>query len=293
MTIKLHSTLSVVILCLMTFSCENDSRGPLSDDQVEVGTNAPRDPLSKEGESMMLNSVQLATSQALKWRVEVLGDVNGMDSRYDISDPITIQHLSKLMISNRELEISKTDVGVAPYVLVDLVYGQPGGEVSRVEVGGDILYVAGPRRRYMVVLSSQELYQRLVDKNFVFPKEPVSQRESDVPPDPPPTEVKEGSGVQLESRRDRNDLTLNRRPLPERNAPILDDLPSASPRRNLPPASPTRTRRLGPPQKSVGPGNADRDVPGAVPTLPELPPVRNRHVRRTGPPVVPPVAPPQ
>lgn len=266
------------------------------DEDISINRTAPL----KEDKAMKLKAVSKAASQALKWRVEVLGHRTLKDFKYDIFDPVIIEHLAELITSDSELEVFEPVAGASPYVCIDLVYDEAGSSLTKVEVVGKNFFVVGTKHRYRVFLDSlpgepscSELFQRLVDKNLVFPKEPVSQRESDVPPDPPPTEVKEGSGVQLESRRDRNDLTLNRRPLPERNAPILDDLPSASPRRNLPPASPTRTRRLGPPQKSVGPGNADRDVPGAVPTLPELPPVRNRHVRRTGPPVVPPLAPPQ
>lgn len=116
-----------------------------------------------------LDEVSQMASKATLWRVLVHTGL-GNDYQYEISDPVVFQKLSQLMTSQDEIVYHDTAITLAPYVYIDLVHDKTGSSTTKVEVGGDVFYANLSRHRYMVLLKSHELYQRLVDKNFEFHK---------------------------------------------------------------------------------------------------------------------------
>lgn len=115
-------------------------------------------------------SIREEASQSVSWRIMVDDHPTHGFFQYVISDLAVIQQLATLMTSSDELKLTESAISVAPTVCIHIVPDKTTDSVPKIELGESDLHAIIAKQRYTVRLKSPELYQRLSDKNFEFPK---------------------------------------------------------------------------------------------------------------------------
>ena len=138
--------------------------------QLLDGTLSLSDSAKQAAPPPAFQSIRADASQSALWRVMVDDHPTGGDFQYEISDPAVIQQLEQLMTSPDEFKLTGSAISLAPAVYIHLVEDQTAGSVTKVEVGERDFYAIIAKQRYTVLLKTPELYQRLIDKNFEFPR---------------------------------------------------------------------------------------------------------------------------
>lgn len=139
----------------------------LSDDPVHVAARA-----IGEYTPANLDHARKMASEAAVWRVTVRGGEHATVS-YEINDPMVMQKLAELITSDQEMDISMAAIAALPDISVDLVHKKEGDVVAQILLIERVLRFTPvkAKRRSQVDLTSHELYQRLLDRNLIFPVE--------------------------------------------------------------------------------------------------------------------------
>lgn len=118
---------------------------------------------------LKFTEVKMCAQNAAAWRVVVK---DGEDEiQYRITETDVIERLALLIIAEEDFIPNPDGIAMTPHVFVDFI-SKSGDSAVSVEVTGDAFVLLHSKdQHYEAVLSTEDLYDRLADKNFDFHKE--------------------------------------------------------------------------------------------------------------------------